>query len=119
MVLMYAVYKVSTHSRLKAAGSKGCERNGEFTLVSTHSRLKAAGRLFAAALVRHIVSTHSRLKAAGTGTVRQMNDPGSFNTQPPEGGWHLPYLFAQSWSVSTHSRLKAAGPCITLYSIIY
>ena len=58
------VARVSTHSRLKAAGLTVA-----LTLfldgVSTHSRLKAAGRH-----VRHrrnlgAVSTHSRLKAAG------------------------------------------------------
>ena len=56
------------------------------------------------------VSTHSRLKAAGLlfffGLIRM----GSFNTQPPEGGWSS---FGRSlfirFEVSTHSRLKAAG----------
>ena len=33
-----------------------------------------------------------------------------FNTQPPEGGWHVPVrLLLDFQSVSTHSRLKAAG----------
>ena len=32
-----------------------------------------------------------------------------FNTQPPEGGWILPFQIINLFSVSTHSRLKAAG----------
>ena len=55
------------------------------------------------------VSTHSRLKAAGQAAFVFGVNHGSFNTQPPEGGWNysrLVYLFKL---VSTHSRLKAAG----------
>ena len=33
------------------------------------------------------VSTHSRLKAAGLPTAGLPPIIGSFNTQPPEGGW--------------------------------
>ena len=33
---------------------------------------------------------------------------GSFNTQPPEGGWSHLYLDLFTHGVSTHSRLKAA-----------
>ena len=32
-----------------------------------------------------------------------------FNTQPPEGGWHLSNLIQIAAVVSTHSRPKAAG----------
>ena len=39
--------------------------NGEKHDVSTHSRLKAAGTKIVDELVKGIVSTHSRLKAAG------------------------------------------------------
>ena len=99
--------------------------------VSTHSRLKAAGTTLSAAAVRNRVSTHSRLKAAGW--IRQAKLPKNirFNTQPPEGGWRRPRDSARmrdrfntqppegGWNkmqqtpdktrVSTHSRLKAAG----------
>ena len=34
---------------------------------------------------------------------------GSFNTQPPEGGWQIAGKGKVSMEVSTHSRLKAAG----------
>ena len=78
--------------------------------VSTHSRLKAAGTHGIPELTIPTVSTHSRLKAAGrAGRSHSPNRP-SFNTQPPEGGWEfkLPeFEFGQD--VSTHSRLKAAG----------
>ena len=55
--------------------------------VSTHSRLKAAGTANSMDSAYHRpVSTHSRLKAAGN-----LHDDGyveaGFNTQPPEGGW--------------------------------
>ena len=78
-------------------------------MVSTHSRLKAAG--FAAAQTSYAedVSTHSRLKAAGSRRGRQSPSIGSFNTQPPEGGWGGAAAFRQLFAVSTHSRLKAAG----------
>ena len=80
-----------------------------------------------------IVSTHSRPKAAGSLGWVVAGKVHSFNTQPPEGGWHaevLPRpkksLFQhtaarrrlesrddaknQAGWVSTHSRPKAAGP---------
>ena len=34
---------------------------------------------------------------------------GSFNTQPPEGGWQARLYYVHQISVSTHSRPKAAG----------
>ena len=55
---------VSTHSRLKAAGTPFPQLTHQFP-VSTHSRLKAAGRKAALLLRSNRVSTHSRLKAAG------------------------------------------------------
>ena len=55
---------VSTHSRLKAAGSSAVP-DYVAELVSTHSRLKAAGDKSVYGLYKSAVSTHSRLKAAG------------------------------------------------------
>ena len=55
--------------------------------VSTHSRLKAAGKSRTYVRILLWVSTHSRLKAAGTIQDLSRIYPGSFNTQPPEGGW--------------------------------
>ena len=78
--------KVSTHSRLKAAGKRGCIMQS-IGGVSTHSRLKAAGRL-------------NWLNAKLSWR---------FNTQPPEGGWARRWLMLSYVIVSTHSRLKAAG----------
>ena len=62
-------------------------KNTSFFRVSTHSRLKAAGPNFKRNAEGKKVSTHSRLKAAGTGKVITFNKERSFNTQPPEGGW--------------------------------
>ena len=61
----------------------------EALVVSTHSRLKAAGSSEFQTTLHINVSTHSRLKAAGfKNTVRRPNTK-CFNTQPPEGGWIL------------------------------
>ena len=78
------------------------------------------------------VSTHSRPKAAGAAIITKPRTMRSFNTQPPEGGWHSqgcpqplircfntqppeggwvgqPEQPSQPTAVSTHSRPKAAG----------
>ncbi len=55
---------VSTHSRLKAAGTVN-DKSVVAGKVSTHSRLKAAGLFGMYAPDPMLVSTHSRLKAAG------------------------------------------------------
>ena len=56
--------EVSTHSRLKAAGSTA-GFPADAAAVSTHSRLKAAGSVWFVPGLPRQVSTHSRLKAAG------------------------------------------------------
>ena len=55
--------------------------------VSTHSRLKAAGTKLIWHCCRSMVSTHSRLKAAGRRAYTLLSSGSRFNTQPPEGGW--------------------------------
>ena len=77
--------------------------------VSTHSRLKAAGSIWMFQILHDVVSTHSRLKAAGVIFGWFAPESMSFNTQPPEGGWVGPNLHCLASAVSTHSRLKAAG----------
>ena len=81
--------RVSTHSRLKAAGVCIDSIKAEMD-VSTHSRLKAAGRGRAGNRAADDVSTHSRLKAAG----------------------FFGQFLRTSHVVSTHSRLKAAGAVV-------
>ena len=39
--------------------------------------------------IAKMVSTHSRLKAAGFQVKKRSQQVGSFNTQPPEGGWRI------------------------------
>ena len=78
-------FAVSTHSRLKAAGTFS-RLIAVLAVVSTHSRLKAAGLATVELRFHCLVSTHSRLKAAGTVKVDGKN----------------------AIAVSTHSRLKAA-----------
>ena len=62
-------------------------------VVSTHSRLKAAGTIVSSDRVTYnVVSTHSRLKAAGMLPVMTAVCSYGFNTQPPEGGWAYPMM---------------------------
>ena len=61
---------VSTHSRLKAAGSLRIVA-AHILKVSTHSRLKAAGNVMQSTFFGDDVSTHSRLKAAGYPKIAQ------------------------------------------------
>ena len=101
--------------------------------VSTHSRPKAAGDERPKEDDKPKVSTHSRPKAAGSFESFAGDLQVSFNTQPPEGGWHS-WEDMHEWLkwfqhtaarrrlgkdlgdtdykdlVSTHSRPKAAGP---------
>ena len=58
--------------------------------VSTHSRLKAAGTALNQLIEWVVVSTHSRLKAAGYLMLLGLTISQCFNTQPPEGGWAAP-----------------------------
>ena len=78
-------------------------------VVSTHSRLKAAGTDLITHVAPYAVSTHSRLKAAGQSGERDTSRQTGFNTQPPEGGWEYLFCHLLLYLVSTHSRLKAAG----------
>ena len=64
-------------------------------------------------LSARMVSTHSRLKAAAPRKA-MAETFGSFNTQPPEGGWSgYAEQQHQCQRVSTHSRLKAADVQLT------
>ena len=99
---------VSTHSRPKAAGKSKTKRRLCF-VVSTHSRPKAAGMKSKTLFQSEVVSTHSRPKAAGLTVQPLQNADGSFNTQPPEGGWFRTLCLRIRAHVSTHSRPKAAG----------
>ena len=69
-----AIGMVSTHSRLKAAGTLTPQPPVQKT-VSTHSRLKAAGiDSDGGDVFGMVVSTHSRLKAAGTAHIAVLNN---------------------------------------------
>ncbi len=79
--------KVSTHSRLKAAGAEPLKLSLLFRSFNTQPPEGGWVHLALILPIIQSVSTHSRLKAAGTcrnptGKIRS-----SFNTQPPEGGW--------------------------------
>ena len=81
-----SAFKVSTHSRPKAAGPN--KRPPKTTDAFQHT---AARRRLAIKSNRHaadlLVSTHSRPKAAGWPPASTPTRRPSFNTQPPEGGW--------------------------------
>ena len=77
---------VSTHSRLKAAGTQHpsmIDRYVSFNTQPPKGGWIADGKPDQAA----DVSTHSRLKAAGYSILYIRPKWGSFNTQPPKGGW--------------------------------
>ena len=99
---------VSTHSRLKAAGTASCD-TGQPEPVSTHSRLKAAGQCYIAVRLTHCRFNTQPPKGGWHLLVVFDWRYSGFNTQPPEGGWLRCVLGALRVAVSTHSRLKAAG----------
>ena len=79
--------RVSTHSRLKAAGPKygrptRCRRG-----FNTQPPEGGWVGLMPCVAIVNIVSTHSRLKAAGANAPVCGQCVVCFNTQPPEGGW--------------------------------
>ena len=77
--------------------------------VSTHSRLKAAGTIVAG-LAEDAASFNTQPPEGGwAARWRIIFKRGCFNTQPPEGGWDQCLQVGALLSVSTHSRLKAAG----------
>ena len=100
---------VSTHSRLKAAGTRERKNQDGTFSVSTHSRLKAAG-LYLYTGVPGAGSFNTQPPEGGWGyNDKALTNMGGFNTQPPEGGWASVEFGFRSGRVSTHSRLKAAG----------
>ena len=74
--------------------------------VSTHSRPKAAGAASAFWAARKAVSTHSRPKAAGQPKSGWAACASSFNTQPPEGGWHSSFRHHYRISVFQHTAAR-------------
>mgnify|MGYP001789761156 FL=1 len=48
-------------------------------------------------MILAVVSTHSRLKAAGADMPRCYISTGSFNTQPPKGGWAVSKRRVLGW----------------------
>ena len=126
----HCFFSVSTHSRLKAAGTE-CLCLSQTFCVSTHSRLKAAG-IGGVYCSDRRVSFNTQPPEGGwqnafpigidaicfntqppeggwTLALRRHHLLGGFNTQPPEGGWLKPFGVTAKITVSTHSRLKAAG----------
>ena len=83
----FGVIGVSTHSRLKAAGSASIRAVSEAICFNTQPPEGGWGKKVRFQIQIHYVSTHSRLKAAGQ-TVKRVG---------------------REDAVSTHSRLKAAG----------
>ena len=80
------MHEVSTHSRLKAAGSL---LNADFPIAPCFNTQPPEGGWRNISLIGRaaLVSTHSRLKAAGLPNSLRPSPLPSFNTQPPEGGW--------------------------------
>ena len=103
------LYRVSTHSRPKAAGNQF----KQFGFVQFGFQHTAARRRLGAATG----ADKTVLLFQHTAARRRLDPPflyrhlahSSFNTQPPEGGWAAQARLRGVFVVSTHSRLKAAG----------
>ena len=106
---------VSTHSRPKAAGSHKQHRRQPTRLFQHTAARRRLDSENAFGEGEFGVSTHSRPKAAGAAWCSFNRRTGSFNTQPPEGGWVEKYKGIPPYKVSTHSRPKAAGPWIGVW----
>ena len=78
--------KVSTHSRLKAAGFGYAGQRKHENCFNTQPP-EGGWQVIAINHEIEDVSTHSRLKAAGSTQPDCASALDSFNTQPPEGGW--------------------------------
>ena len=105
---MYQGYKVSTHSRPKAAGL--CANFGADGILCFNTQPPEGGwillacQLTCAAEFQH-TAARRRLGRSWFVSVRLL----CFNTQPPEGGWPARPRHHRAMVVSTHSRPKAAG----------
>ena len=79
--------RVSTHSRLKAAGGsqlRFVRQPRSFNTQPPEGGWESYSGIFSTGTT---VSTHSRLKAAGQARSVWIGTTACFNTQPPEGGW--------------------------------
>ena len=78
--------------------------------VSTHSRLKAAGSCKRKFNIDRCGFNTQPPEGGWAAPINDIMNIGSFNTQPPEGGWDVYQTGMLGYQeVSTHSRLKAAG----------
>ena len=100
--------KVSTHSRLKAAGgpsSWSALGKWRFNTQPPEGGWLRPNRRF-----RPVACFNTQPPEGGWLLVAVVPLAAlCFNTQPPEGGWAVGQLDNLQLAVSTHSRLKAAG----------
>ena len=100
--------RVSTHSRLKAAGAAIVVL--PFRRLGFNTQPPEGGWGCAGTAIRRNGCFNTQPPEGGWLCPRSNRcRPPSFNTQPPEGGWVYIEQAAASRIVSTHSRLKAAG----------
>ena len=122
-------FKVSTHSRPKAAGAPpaNCSVSQLFQHTAARRRLEAVRRWrFCGRWFQHTAARRRlvRMVRSGHRLARFNTQPPEggwycadfrngemvcFNTQPPEGGWLWSFWSCRLRLVSTHSRPKAAG----------
>ena len=99
---------VSTHSRPKAAGQNEGEAFRLILFQHTAARRRLVGQDFA--YIGVFGSFNTQPPEGGWQPQRcQSRTDTSFNTQPPEGGWACHLRQNPCSRVSTHSRPKAAG----------
>ena len=102
--------KVSTHSRLKAAGIRW--QMCFIMSTSFNTQPPEGGWDCYDCNQRTYQSFNTQPPEGGWNSGGNSAESRvSFNTQPPEGGWFGQYENSrEDMEVSTHSRLKAAGP---------
>ena len=98
---------VSTHSRLKAAGSAHLSHSN---IRRFNTQPPEGGWLRLCIRLGRIGGFNTQPPEGGWAVYRlgYLRLDG-FNTQPPEGGWPIAEAMRDAAKVSTHSRLKAAG----------
>ena len=84
---------VSTHSRPKAAGIRPDAQPLKFNPFQHTAARRRLGHFCIYCFFIFNVSTHSRPKAAGRLSSKLEEVTNCFNTQPPEGGWHICWIF--------------------------
>ena len=81
--------KVSTHSRPKAAGARADRYRYAVLFQHTAARRRLGRRKAAVARLDWFQHTAARRRLVAAFALGRLRGMIGFNTQPPEGGWHI------------------------------